>query len=436
MGPESDPAAVAAAAGGPGDAKRTTVRGRFLNETIPALKRDPYSVYRAWHGDAPAQRLLPGLWVINGHGDATAGFKDWHRFSNDYRNSRGFRRKPVESKPGGLERIARAVGELDPPDHTRLRNLVSGSLTSQRVKEMVPMVRSLVDRLLEPIVERARAGEVVDLVDGLAFPLPVAVIGSLLGIPQADWEALRHWSEDILFAGDPFVPPEDMAKANAAADGMGDYFLALGDERRKRPGDDLVSILVRALDDGRMHSEEEFLSMCSVLLVAGHTTTLNLIANGILALMRHRSELQRLHDDPTLTRTAVEEFLRYDAPVHFMGRVALEDVEIDGQRIARGDRVYLGIAAANRDPRRFHEPDAIDIGRRNNRHLSFGAGIHVCVGAHLGRLEGQTAIGSLVARLPGLSLGDRAPLRNTQIAIPRLETLPLVLDGSPRGGSR
>ena len=384
-------------------------------------------MYAEWNEDGPVHRGLPGLWVVGGYADARHVLKDHRHFSNDYRNSRGFRRRPRSND--GLERIARAVGEVDPPDHARLRELLSTALTPEKVERLVPEVHASVDRLLEPLEERARSGEVVDIVEALALPLPVTVIGGVLGIPAADWEPLRRWSEDVLFAGDPFILPQDMARANAAANNLAEYFLALGAERRRRPRDDLVSTLIRALDDGRLVSEEEYLSACAVLMVAGHTTTLNLIANGIHALVRNPAQLRRLHAHPDLLGDAVEELLRYDAPVHFMRRVTLEDVDLEGHRIPKGDRVYVALAAANRDPARFAEPEVLDIARPHNRHLSFGLGIHFCLGAHLGRLEGQAAIGSVVSRLPRLALADEPPKRNTQIAIPRLETLPLVLDG-------
>lgn len=403
-------------------------RRQFVTETVPRLRQDPYSLYAEWMERGSVHGVLPGLWLVMGHADGTTVLKDSERFSNDYRKSR---RWQIQSHSERIERISRAVGVVDPPDHTRLRNILVRFFSAPVIAALRPRVERNVEQLVEPLVERVRDGEAVDIVSTLAFPLPTAVIGDLLGVPPGDWPTLSRWSEDIIAAGDLFIPVEDMARGNRSAHEMAEYFLALGKERRGHPGEDLLSTLVRAWDDGRIVSEEEFLSGCCSLLMAGHKTTLNLIANGTAALLRHPAQHAMLREDPSLIRSAVEEVLRYDAPVQFMVRVAPRHVELQGHAISRGERVYVGLAASNRDPVRFDRADQLDITRRKNYHLSFGAGIHFCLGAHLARMEGQLAIGSLLSKLPGLELvEDRVELNNA-INLRGFRRLPVALDGGP-----
>jgi cytochrome P450 len=259
--------------------------------------------------------------------------------------------------------------------------------------------------------------------------VPVQIISELLGVPPEDHERFKGWSRDLARGLDPdfILPPEVVEKRKAAIDAFSAYFLELIAERRRVPEDDLLSALVAAEDAGDRLTERELLSTCTLLLVAGHETTVNLIANGALALLRHPDELGRLRDDPSIARTAVEELLRFDPPVQLTARVALEDMEIGGQTLAKGTSAILLLGSANRDEAAFAEPDQLDVGRTDNHHLAFGFGTHFCLGAPLARLEGEVALTTLVRRFPDLALATDAPRYKENLVLRGLEELPLSL---------
>jgi cytochrome P450 len=258
--------------------------------------------------------------------------------------------------------------------------------------------------------------------------LPVQVISEMLGVPPEDHERFKGWSRDLARGLDPdfILPQEVLDQRKAAIDAFSAYFLELIAERRRAPQDDLLSALVAAEDEGDRLTERELLSTCTLLLVAGHETTVNLIANGTLALLRHPDQLRRLRDDPSVARSAVEEVLRYDAPVQMTGRVALEDIELDGATLTKGAFALLLLASANRDPAAFAEPDRLDLGRTDNHHLAFGFGTHFCLGAPLARLEGEIALTSLVRRCPDLALATDQPRYKENLILRGLEALPVT----------
>jgi pimeloyl-[acyl-carrier protein] synthase len=243
-----------------------------------------------------------------------------------------------------------------------------------------------------------------DVVADVAYPLPTTVICEILAIPEEDREEFRRWSPDLVRALDPFIGPDVLPQVNAAAEWFRAYFERVIDVRRRSPGDDVLSGLVHAQEHGDRLTREEVISTSILLLVAGHETTVNLIGNGTLALLRHPEQRERLRSDPGLIRSAVEELLRYDSPVQLTGRTLLEDVELEGRRMRKGNQVIASLAAANRDPARFRDPDELDIGREDNHHLSFSAGIHFCLGAPLARVEGQAAIGAMTRRFATMEL--------------------------------
>jgi len=269
----------------------------------------------------------------------------------------------------------------------------------------------------------------VDLIADLALPLPVTVISELLGMPVEDHGQAREWAEAIAQALDPIVTEEQATRADRAVRELAAYIAEVVEERRRHPGPDVLSRLIEArgdgVDEGGRLSEAELISTVGLLFGAGHETTRNLIGNGMLALLRHPGELERLRRDPGLTRSAVEELLRYDSPVQLMGRGAREDAVVGGERVAAGEGLMLLIGAANRDPAQFRDPDRLDVGRSDVKMLSFGGGIHFCLGAMLARTEGQIAIGTLLARVRNLELATETLQWRSHITLRGLTALPV-----------
>ncbi|MBW3611577.1 MAG: cytochrome P450 [Actinobacteria bacterium] len=310
----------------------------------------------------------------------------------------------------------------DPPDHTRLRGLVAKAFTPRTVEALRPQVLRLTDEVLDTIGD----GE-TDVMATLAFPLPVKVIGEMLGVPPADRPQFQGLVRASAASLEPFVSPEVLATSNAATLEMEEYFRHLAVERRREPGPDLFSQLIAAEDDGDQLSELELLSSAILLFAAGFETTTNLIGNGLLALLRHPDQLERLRRDPSLMPSAVEELLRYDSPVQVNGRIALDDVEVDGHPFPAGSTVLTLLGAANRDPRRFPDPHRLDVGRRDGASMSFGSGIHFCLGAALARLEGQVVFGRLLERYSRIELLDDSPRYRDSITLRGLAELPVRL---------
>jgi cytochrome P450 len=289
----------------------------------------------------------------------------------------------------------------DPPDHTRLRGLMNRAFTPRAVEALRPNIERIVDDLIDAIVARGEA----DLIADFAYPLPASVIMDMLGVSRSDLAVMKVWSDDIaLFVGIARTTPGKHARAQAGTREMAAYFRRLVAERRAAPRDDMISALIAAEEQAQHLSEDEIVATCILLLFAGHETTANLIGNGVLALLRHPEQLAKLRARPELAASAVEECLRYDGPSGALARVAAVEQEMGGQRLKQGDRVYAWMNAANRDPRRFPDPDRFDIERGDNRHLTFGHGAHFCLGAPLARLEAQIAFPRLLARLDRLAL--------------------------------
>lgn len=308
----------------------------------------------------------------------------------------------------------------DPPDHTRLRGLVSKAFTPRTVEALRPHIVRLADEVLDTL----GTGE-VDIMTSLAFPLPVSVIGEMLGVPRADRPRFQGLVRSAAAALEPFVSSEVLTGANEATLEMEDYFGHLVAERRDDPTDDLLSKLIAAEADGDQLSHSELLSTAILLFAAGFETTTNLIGNGLLALLRNPGELHRLRREPSLLASAVEELLRYDSPVQVNGRVAGDDIEIDGHTLPAGATLLVLQGAANRDPDRFADPDRLDIARADGASLSFGTGIHFCLGAALARAEGQVIFGRLLERFPSIELLDDNPPYRDSITLRGLAKLPV-----------
>jgi cytochrome P450 len=312
---------------------------------------------------------------------------------------------------------------LDPPDHTRIRSLAAKAFTPNRVRQLRGRVEALVDELLDRVEEQGS----LELIADLAYPLPVSVICELLGIPAGERDTFRRWSSDAsrMLDRDIDLDEEALARGAEAISGFTEYFVALIEQRRREGRDDLLSALIAAEEGGERLSWEELLSTIVLLFLAGHETTVNLIGNGALALLRHPDQLERLRRDPALGSSAVEELLRYDSPVHATARIATTDLEVGGTPVSTGEQMIVLVAAANRDPAVFTDPERLDVGRADNRHLSFSAGMHYCLGAALARLEGEVAFGALARRFPRLELADPEPRYRDHLVLRGLRALPL-----------
>jgi unspecific monooxygenase len=351
----------------------------------------------------------------------------------------GFGHRPAE---GAVWRDSpvrrRSFLTMDPPDHTRLRRLVSKAFTARLIERLRPRAEELVAELLDAVP----AGVTADLLGALAYPLPVILISELLGVPPEDRDLFKGWSDALARGLDPdfLLPADDLAQRDAARAQFADYFRELAARRRAEPRDDLLSALVAVSDGGSALSEEELLATCVLLLVAGHETTVNLIGNGALALLRHPGQLAWFREHPEESAAAVEELLRYDPPVQLTLRAALEERQVAGTTLAKGEMVLLITGAANRDPAVFPAPDRLDLTRyagagraETPRHLAFGHGIHFCLGAPLARLEGQIALRRLFER--EVTLADVPVSYRDNLALRGLSALPGTIGASRAGRS-
>ncbi len=367
---------------------------------------DPYPAYAWLRAHAPVHRTtLPSgveAWLVTRYADARRALADPRLSKDPLRHSPGAHARGKVGIPGerGADLMTHLLN-IDPPDHTRLRRLVSAAFTPRRVAAFEPRVRELADRLIDAFADRGHA----DLIHEFAFPLPIHAICDLLGVPSEDQDDFRDWAGAMIRHGGG--PRGGVARAVKRMRG---YLAELIHRKRAAPGDDLISGLIRASDHGEHLTEGEAAAMAFILLFAGFETTVNLIGNGVYALLRDPGQRAVLTGavrggDRTLVAGAVEELLRYDGPVELATwRFAAEDLELAGRPVAAGDPVLVVLAAADRDPDRFAGPDVLDLARRDNPHLGFGHGIHYCLGAPLARLEGRVALSRLLTRLPELRL--------------------------------
>lgn len=385
-----------------------------LKTTLPmvdigssAFKADSYAYYARLRDESPVQRVIvaggKSVALVTRYDDVQALLKDEARFAKDPRNAM----TPEQLKkrpwiPPAFRAMQYSMLDLDAPEHTRLRAMVHKAFTPRMIEQMRERVQVITDRLLDA----AQAKGTFDLIADYALPLPLIVISEILGIPERDQMRFRKWTNALL-------------AVNSPNPGLGmlwpmwrflRYQRGLIAYRRANPGDDLITALIQAEDaeGGDALNEEELVAMVTILLIAGHETTVNLIGNGTLALLQHRDQWDALRDDPALIKTGVEELMRFYSPVEMATeRYARADVEIEGVTIPRGELTLGVLASANHDAAHFDNPDALDITRQNNRHLAFGQGIHYCVGAPLARLEGSIALNTLIRRMPGLKLAAR-----------------------------
>jgi cytochrome P450 len=381
-------------------------------------------MYRALREHSPVSwNPLMEVWVFTRYDDVVAVLND-SRFSADRRQARNRFSEMVAQREQEFGPFARTQTMLssDPPNHTRLRRLVSKAFTPRAVENLRPRIQQIVDQLLDEVGDR----DEMDLVSQLAYPLPVIVIAEMLGVPPEDRARFKRWSDAVVATlGGPFAPPGVLEEARHSIEELAAYFSHVMADRRRHPRDDLISGLVAAEEQGQALSEDEIIAMTILLLVAGNETTTHLISNGTLALLRNPDQLQILRDDPSLLPSAVEELLRYAGPVHGTGRVAKEDIEVGGQVVKERQVAFVLLGAANRDPGKFPEPDRLDVRRNPADHVAFGDGIHFCLGAPLARAEAQIAIGTVLRRFPKLELQVEEPEWGGTFIIRGVKQLPL-----------
>jgi cytochrome P450 len=383
-----------------------------LEKLTPDFYANPYPTYRALREHEPVKRLPNGSWFLTRYDDLVAAYKNTKVFSSD-------KKKEFAPKYGAsllYEHHTTSLVFNDPPAHTRVRRLIMGALSPRAISGMEPDLIALVDRLLDAIAAKGTKGN-VDLIDDFASAIPIEVIGNLLDVPQDEREPLRDWSLAILGALEPVVTPHVFARGNKAVEDFLAYLEGLVARRRAKPGNperDVLTRLIQGEDNGERLTEKELLHNCIFLLNAGHETTTNLIGNGLVALLAHPAEKQRLIETPALIKTAVEEMLRFESSNQLGNRMTVEPVELGGIAMPAGTPVTLCIGAANRDPAQFADPENLDIGRTPNRHLAFGTGAHQCAGMALARLEGAIAISRFLARFPDYALSG-APLRGGRV---------------------
>ena len=395
------------------------------NPFVPETHANPYPLYRQLREEDPVHwsPLLEG-WILTRYDDVLGVLKH-PQFSADRRRARNrFVQAAMEQQAqAGPFAQAQTMLSSDPPEHTRLRGLVSKAFTFKAVEALRPRIQQIVDDLLDRVQDTGR----MDAIWDLGYPLPVIVIAEMLGVPPEQRDTFKRWSDDIVATlGGPLVAPEVQERGRKSVEEMGAYFTQVIAERRKAPKDDLLSRLIAAEERGEMLSEQEMLATCILLLAAGNETTTNLIGNGTLALLRNPDQLALLRNRPELVESAVEEFLRYDGPVQGTARVAMADVEIGGQTIKEGQLAFTMLAAADRDPAIFSRPEALDITRTDNRHMAFGYGIHFCLGAPLARAEAQIAFATLLRRLPELRLDVEEPEWGGTFILRGLKRLPVA----------
>jgi cytochrome P450 len=385
--------------------------GRSLGH--PRYVTNPYPMYRWLRDRRPVRKdpLVP-VWVVSRYADVLSVMRD-PRFKKDpfapQRLPKLVREQLGVPKAEAVRSSRESISMLflDPPEHTRVRGLFARAFTPRSLEALRPRVQQITDKWLDR-AEKKQGGR-IDLIADLAYPLPVTVIAEMLGFPPEDYEKIKKWSDALAGALGLNPSTEQQERSGVAREELRAYFDRIRDELRKKPADNLISRLLAVSEEagrqeGRGLSPDELFANSVLLLAAGHETTTNLIGNGVLALLRHPDQLELLRKDPGLTGAAVEELLRYDSPVQWTSRVAGEDMTLGGQSIQRGDILLASIGSANRDDRQFPDPDRLDVRRPDSKHLAFGSGPHFCLGAALARIEGETAIRTLVRRFPGLRL--------------------------------
>lgn len=392
-----------------------------FNPLDPVFIADPYPVYHQLRAAAPVWKSPLGMWVATRYEDVAFILRD-KRFGKDYAGNMRRRYGEAALNEPAIASLAKTMLVLDPPDHTRLRGLVTKAFTARRVEEMRPRIAAIVDALIDRVADKGG----MDVIWDFAHRLPVIVICDMLGIPEEDRQQFFDQSKVNGRLIDPVpMTREEMDSANTSGAAIGAYFDTLFERRRREPTDDLTTQLVQAEEAGDRLSAEELRANVGLLFAAGHETTANLIGNGLLALQRHPDQWAAIKADPSLIPNAIDELLRFDSSVQMTGRVAMDDVEVGGVALEKGASVITFLGAANRDPAVYADPDRLDVRRQNIRPLSFGGGIHHCLGAQLAKIEAHEAFAGLVRRLPDLKVGEiEAPSWRRNFTLRGLTTMP------------
>lgn len=403
----------------------------MFNPFAPGFTESPYEEYARQRGSEPIQQTPFGPWIVFNHADVVRLLRDvtlsvdvrkaMEIVGDDPRDRAKLRAELFPDKP---PREDSSILNIDPPDHTRLRKLVSSVFTPRRVADLAPMIERIVDEHLDAVAEQ---GE-MDLIADLAFPLPFTVISEMLGMPDGDSAQLRDWSHTLVKILDFTIGPDELMAAVVAGENLREHIAGVIEWKRSNLGDDLLSALILAEDNGDVLSDTELVDQVNVLFIAGHETTVNLIGNGTWALLQHREQLELLRDDPSVEATAIDELLRYDSPVQISRRITLEPIELNGHQIPAGVFVLTSLGSANHDPAAFGPTaDALDLRRSDAaRHLAFGSGTHHCLGASLARLEGTIAITRMIRRFPNLqAIGQ--PAWNGRLVLRGMDSLNLSL---------
>ncbi len=402
-----------------------------FNPSDPAMAANPYPVLQRLQDEDPVHWSDDlNAWVITRYDDVRTALND-PRLSAD-RITPFLDHLPPDERAAVAEvgaMLGRWAVFVDPPLHTRLRALMNKAFTSSALAALRPRIIDIVERLLDEFA----ASDDPNFISGFAYPLPATVIAGMVGVPDSDLDLFKSWSDDLAtFVGSAQATPDKRERAERSTKEMTAYFSEVIAHRRRHPVADqtIIDHMIEAREGEDALSEAELVSNCVLLLFAGHETTTNLFGNGLLALLRHPDQFAELADDPTLAAGAIEEILRYDGPIGTTTRVAVEDLELGGRTIARGDRVFSMIHAANRDPRRFDNPHRFDIHRTENRHIVFGYGIHFCLGAPLARLEGEIGLSALVRKLRNIELLDPDPPWHDSLVLRGVSELPIACDAA------
>ncbi len=381
----------------------------------PEFQANPYPFYDMLRDNMPIFFWQDwGMWFLTRYEDCSFVLRD-PRFGREIlkhmtREELGWGEVPDNQK--ALVEVTHAwMLFRDPPDHTRMRGLVHKAFTPRIIERLRDRIQAITDQLIDDVLAKGS----MDVITDFAYPLPITVIAELLGVPSKDMAVFQRWSRALAFSLEFTTDPEIYVAAATAAHEFGEYLRERFAECRIKPQDDLLSALLAAEIDGEKLSEQDLIGTCTLLLTAGHETTINLIGNGLYALLSNRDQWEKFTANPSLTKIATEELLRYDSPVQLTSRRALQDIEYNGVTFKKGQEVATMLGAANRDPAKFTDPNTLDITREPNQHMAFGNGIHFCLGAPLARLEGQIAFETLARRLPNLALAGEPVRRNTYL---------------------
>jgi cytochrome P450 len=390
---------------------------------LPEVIADPYPHYARLRAEQPVHwNERYRTWFVARYDDAVVAFKD-SRLTADRAAATKYR---GPRRPESMRTLS-----SEPPQHTLVRGVLMKGLVpaiekvGARLDALVETLLGKVEESVEAFLDRRRFAGEIDLIQDFAYPLPITVIADMFDIPEEHRERFQRMSHDIARGMDHFYSRQS---GSATYGELSQYFRGLVEERRERPGGDLMSQFLEPTETGDRLDTDEAISLSTSLLFAGHETTVNLIGNGVLALLRNPAELERVRDDARVSVTAIEELLRYDSPAQLIGRAALDATELDGARIAKGDAVTILLGSANHDEAHFREPDRLDVARKPNAHLAFGLGHHFCAGANLSRLEGRAAIPALLRRFPGLRLGSAPPKWRETAVLRGLESFPVAVN--------